>query len=221
MTLVLALAILSPTLPQTAVSDFFPVKPGSKWVYEETMKQAKRPTSTRTYTDSVGEIEEVAGLKAVPLTTRDSQGSSDKVHYVMRDDSVDILMTFEVDGETVPLMYPVLKTSSERETSWNYAGKTDFAGDPVDMILNATSRPSGTKEVLGQKVETLEVKMDVVINIIPEDAFSSLQGSTVQTEQVATYAKGIGLVEVKEKIKIGKNTMERTRKLVSYSIPSQ
>ena len=131
-------------------------------MYEDTVKQSGRPEQKQIYTDTAGSQEEFVGLNAIPITTRDSLGGSYKAHYMVKEDAVDILLSVKVDGEAIPIMYPILKVG-EKEAEWNYTGVTDFGGDPAEMALDAKSRLSGTKEVLGNKVETLEVKMTVVL----------------------------------------------------------
>lgn len=216
MTTALLCSLLVATVQENPVADYFPVQPGAKWVYEESMKEGRNPARTSTFTDVAGEPEEVLGIKAIPFRTLGARSNEAAVHYLFQEDTVQLLLTVKVDGADTPIKYPVLKFT-DRETTFDYSGLTNFAGDPVDMILIGRSKKLGARKVLDQNTDVLEVKLDIIINVLPEDAFGSLQGATLRSEQTALYAKGIGLFQLTEKIRIGNSNIERNRKLIAFT----
>ena len=227
MTTLLALAVLSNLQADLSPASFFPVTPGAKWVYEEVSKQGKT-NMTKTFTDTCGEAVEILGESVHPFTTKGLNGAPNTVHYQVDEEGVNVFMTFkslpsqDEDDNIIPpqdivVKYPVLRLGAKTE-NWSYTGVTQFAGDPVDMIMNATSKRLGKKKYFGSDRESLEVKMTVNVNLLPTDDIQTLQGATMRSEQTAIYAQGIGLVDFKEVITIGKDKMERTRKLKSYSM---
>lgn len=241
---VLALAFAS-TQAAPDLADYFPVAPGSKWVYQETMKDGKSPNRISVYTDTAGAPSAVGEMTGVPITTS-SQGSEQPIvtFYNVTNDSVDLVFAYDVKvvdsdkktdtsdqnggvagaakmkTEHYLINYPVLKVGDGKE-EWSYTGKTIFLGDPVDMIMSASSRHTGKKKYLNQTVDTVEVKMTTYINAVPDNGFGSMKDATIKSESTSVYAKGLGLVEYKEHIELGKSKIDRTRKLVSFTPGTQ
>jgi hypothetical protein len=195
------LAALAATLLSASASEaaaFFPLVPGTKWHYEEIGGGA------RIYVDEVGAAVEVDGRPAFPVVS--SQGAQkESVFYRVESDSVNIVAYEQKDP--LPSPRPVLKVGSGR-TRWTYVGETPLFRSPVVLRMTGESNRRGTREVLGQRVDVLEVKLDAKMEA---DA-----GTTIEVVQVAIYGRGIGLIEMTETGKVGANSSRRTLKLIKF-----
>lgn len=221
MTSLLALVLLQNSAPApNDLAAYFPVGVGSKWVYEETIKQGRSPQQTRTFIDTVGEPADILGTPAVTFISKDPLGNTETLHFVVTKEEVRTIFPVGTGEDAVPSGYPVFKFTTDK-TAWDYSGVTTLSGDPVDMILKASSRSIGQRDVLGTKRDAIEVKMEVLINAVPESDFGSMQGATIKTVETSIYARGVGLVETKSNVTYGKNKMERSRKLVSYTVTTE
>ena len=58
--------------------------------------------------------------------------------------------------------------------------------------------------------------IEVTLKVTTEEPVSSSVGAKMKTEQVTTYAKGIGMVEMTSTIKIGKETYRSVIKLDKF-----
>lgn len=195
------LAVLASTVlaaPASEAAAFFPLVPGTKWHYEEVGGGA------RIYVDEVGEAVDVDGHPAFPVVS--TQGNQkDSVFYRIDADSANIVAYDAKQPLASPR--PVLKVGSGR-MRWTYTGETPFFRSPVVLRMTGESTRKGTREVLGNRVDVLEVKLDAKMEA---DA-----GTTIEVVQVAIYGRGIGLIEMTETGKVGTNSSRRTLKLIKF-----
>jgi hypothetical protein len=213
-----AAIVLSPAFaPPANVSDFFPLVAGSTWRYEESSgkqimgmtedKCEPKATVERLETDKESKKEIVVEAKqAIPIASYSDGKKIDTVFYEIRDDVV-YLVAFGPKG-LLKDPYPVLKFGSG-SNKWDYSGSTVFMGRDTQLVMKGSSKKSGVRDVLGDRLETVEVTLEVVL----------MPGTSIpiKKSQVAIYAKGVGLVEMRETTIVNKNKRVATRKLVSYS----
>jgi len=202
-TTIALIAISQSTAVTATVAEYFPMNPGDEWTYEE-----KAGKSGAVSVDAVGSAVPIAGSPAIPISTRlDGQPSGVAYHRIVGDSVM--IVAFEIDKPLDP-PYPILKCDSDRRGTWEYNGRTSFMGEFANLTLKGSTKPGPMMDVLGTKMETIEVRLDAVVSV-PE-----LPNAGVKNQQIAFYAKGIGLVELRETSQVKNRREERTRKLVSY-----
>ncbi len=200
-----ALAVLAPLQATSIVADYFPLKPGEEWTYEE-----RSGTRGQVVVDAVGSPVLINDVESYPISTSMNGGMAGQAFHRISGDSV-LIVCFENIKRPLPSPYPILKCDSTGNGDWQYAGTTDFLGAPASMTMKGTCRKGKEMDVLGTKRETLEVKLITTINP-PE-----LPEASIRSESVSIYAKGVGLVSVKETSTVGKGRKEeRTRTLIKY-----
>lgn len=207
------------------IHEFISFKPGTEWVYQDEIKEGRLSYKSK-FTETAQESIVLDGLTVYPIESKDGNSRKDIINYVAEGETLDVYMPKIVIPKTdtseekiiEPSRYTVF-TVTNKTTSWNYFGKTPYNGDRIDMTMEATAKNIGMKDVLGQKVECIEVKLNTEVNIFAETGFVPRSGKGMLSEQTAIYARGIGLVELKEKRKLDKQTGELTRKLISYNSP--
>jgi hypothetical protein len=185
---------------ESGAATFFPLVAGTKWVYSDTA------INQDGYVDSVGNTQDIAGRPATPIVTTRNGKVDGSTFYRVEDDQV-LVVAFE-QNRPLGSPYPILKVGPGN-VKWTFVGSIQMMGAPAPIAMKGSSKRAGHKELFGSKRDLLEVTIDITIEASP--------GMTVKTHQVSTYAEGIGLVELKEKTKVNKNTSERTRKLVSFT----
>ena len=194
----LAVLLLATTAQAPLAADFFPTVPGRKLTYVQS--GATKATSTDTYQGQV----KVGDILAFEVVTRVAESAipANSMFYSVEGDTVAIVASGKAEPLAQPM--PILKVGAGK-TSWTYAGKVG-RGETVDGVgLKGQSELKGTRDVLGKRVPVLEVRLDIVMGT---------NAAQEQIEQRATYAKGIGLVELYYKTKLGKAMLESTLKLV-------
>ncbi len=191
---------LAATRIEPSVADYFPLTPGTKWVYQEEMR-----FMVSTYVDEVMAPVEVGGAPATPIVTS-------------RDGKVDATYYYRISGNTVYLVAydpkaplnpprPILRLGEKKET-WDYVGLTPMVKDPVPLKVKGESSAKGRRKVLDKDVECVEVKFDAQMGRTTVDL--------VLSKQTAIYAKGIGLVEMISRTTIDRVTDEGKLKLVEF-----
>jgi hypothetical protein len=171
-----------------SVSDFFPLKAGSKWVYE------------RISSDGTQQVEYVAGtsqkvgkLLAVPMLASAARGPEGTTYYAIEGDTVFVVAT---DAKR-PLQNPrpILKLGASGNTRWRWDGVDEGAY----LTMEAQSVLKGKRKVLGAEHEILELKITANLG-------------TAQipwlVKQTAYYARDVGLIEMTEEQLLKR---ERTR----------
>lgn len=194
--LIVAVCLASPS----EAADYFPLEPGTTWVYSD----SQAPEAG--FEDRVGNPQPIDGKQAVPIVTTIRGQVDGSTFYRVEGDTV-LLVAFE-QNRPLKNPYPVFKLSGGKD-GWSYTGMTQWFGEPAPITMKGTARKTKNREVLGEDRETIEVTIDAVIG--------DSDGVNMKSHQVAIYAKGIGLVELKDKTKMNKSTTERKRTLVSFT----
>lgn len=202
-TTIALIALSQSTASPSVVSEYFPMNPGDEWTYEE-RSEGRGQTSE----DSVGSAVPINGIPAFPISTRLDGRPSGVAYHAFVGDSV-MIVAFDIKKPLEP-PYPILKCDANRRGTWEYTGTTSFMGEFANLSLKGSTKPGPTMDVLGTKRETIEVTLDAVVSV-PE-----LPKAGVKNQQIAIYAKGIGLVELRETSQVSNRREERTRKLISY-----
>ncbi len=196
MVALIAAALLAPE----GISDYFPMNPGDTWVYKEVTDKFEVRT-----TDKVGDPIEKDGYKLFPVITSRDDKELDRVYYRLGEG--EILVAAFKEKETLLAPYPILR-SPELGSKWTHKGETFMEGALTDLTLEGSVRKSGSAEFKGQKVDTLEVRLEATVM----ESF----GTPYKVTQVATYGKGIGLLKMESTTKLPKRTVKMTRSLVEY-----
>lgn len=180
-------------------ADFFPLNSGRSWVYSDSGIQSEG------YVDSVGNSQPIAGKDATPIVTTFNNKVDGSTFYRVEDDTVWVVAFEQNRPLTSP--YPLFKVGSGA-ASWSYTGSTQWLSASTPMTMVGKSKRIGKKEYFGETREVLEVTVDATIG--PPGQVN------MKSHQVSLYAKGIGLVELKDKTTINKDTSERKRVLLSF-----
>jgi hypothetical protein len=190
--------------PRGPAADFFPVLPGSQWSYEETERGSRRRS---VFLDEAEDPVLVGGKPAFVVATRVSGGPRQRTYYRIEGDQV-FVVGYQPDQ---PLADPIpILQASDKRTDWVFTGETVFARDKVPMTMRGSARRVGMRTILGERRECLEVTLEATV--------AAAGNFALRNKQVAVYAKGIGLVEMKETGEIGERKYERTRKLVTFRL---
>jgi len=198
-TSLLALAILVPAKIDAA--DYFPLAPGTKWVYQETTKGA-----IGIVTDEVKPPELVGEESAFPIETRQEGVVLDKVYYRMTPDAV-LIVAYDAK-KPLESPRPAFRIGNEK-LNWTYVGTVSVMGDSVPVTVKGVSTPKGKRKVLDRDVECIEVLLEARMG-------GSGPGG-METKQTAIYGKGIGLVEMTSRNKAGRRTEESKLKLLEFT----
>lgn len=180
-------------------AEYFPLVPGTKWHYSESS-----PSGGATYVDEVGAPTEIEGNSATPIVTRMGGRVIDTRYYRVDGDTV--LWVAQGDKKPLPEAHPILKVGSGR-TKWTFQGDTLFVNESVPVAMNYESSRKGRQKVLESEREMLEVKSNGTMR--------ADGGTEVKGIQVALYAKGVGLTELRSEQTVGgkksKSLMRLTR----------
>ncbi|MBS1723266.1 MAG: hypothetical protein JSS66_09975 [Armatimonadetes bacterium] len=183
------------------VSDYFPLKTGTKWVYIDSSEG-----QSATYTDSVGNVQSVGGRDAVPIVTKIKDEVDGSTFYRVEGDQV-LLVAFD-QNNPLASPYPILMFG-DGKNNWSYTGSTQWLGAPAPMTMKGSCRRAGSREVLGETREIIEATVDVVIG--PE------RGVNMKSHEVSVYAKGVGLISLKGTTTYNKQKSERSKTIVSFT----
>jgi len=197
---VVATIVAGATTPPA--SDFFPTAPGSRWVYED-----KQGRQTVVLEDRAEEPVGKGADQLFPIVTFQENQRMESTYYRIEGDTV-WLAGFD-PKKLLDRAYPILKSTDDK-TNWTFTGTTHFMQDPVPITMKGTTKALKEVRFENQRVPGLEVRLEATIEAGPN--------MTLHTTQVATYAKGIGLIEMTETSDGMKNRQSRTRKLVEYRI---
>lgn len=194
------LVLAASVLDAPRIADYFPLTPGTSWVYEDSEGKL-----TSRFEDRVGESVAIEGKPAWPISSWVDGQMADTVYYRHEDDAA-VLVAYDAKKPLVR-PYAILKIGSGKST-WSFDGTTSFMGEPAPMRMTGESRPGRTLTVLGTKRPTVQVSLEATID----------GGPTIQlkSKQSCVYAQGVGLVEMRETVTVGKKTTERRRRLISY-----
>lgn len=182
--------------PTKMVEEYFPLRPGDEYVY---MEEASRIRTT--FVDRIGQPVEIGGRTAFPITTLLAGQAVLTSYFAYEGDAV---VNVAIDPkQPFASPYPIFRVG-DKAIKWEFVG-TAPVGETSTMIqLKAESRRTRTRDLLGARRETVQVAI----------TFESADG--VRTKQVATYAAGIGLVDLEDNVQVGRIRSKRTRKLVEF-----
>lgn len=193
----LAATLLSQTPTVTlSAADFFPLVQGTRRTYEE----KSRDTSQNV--DQVGPAVQIKGADAIPIITQVNGQTVTTTFYRVSGDTV-YLIANDMD-HPLPKPLPILQVG-DKPLQWDYQGLAGEDKWAEAISMKGASKMLGEKMVLGKKVPVLEVKL--VTTMGPSMAREVI-------EQTATYAKGIGLVELTSKTTVGKRSATNQLRLV-------
>ncbi len=195
------LAALCATSIGLTAGDFFPLNEGRKSTYEE------KSISYSVTTDVVGKEETIGSQRGVQVTTWQNNKEISHAFYRVESDAVYLLAYSKQNPLPTPM--PLFKLGTKRAV-WEFGGVTGTKEGAEGMKIKGESELKGLREVLGQKVEVLEVKITAEVG---------LGASKEIVEQIATYAKGIGLVELTSKTRVSKRSADSSLKLVKVENP--
>jgi hypothetical protein len=185
-----------------AAADFFPLQKGTKWTYTETGVQNAVTTDL-----VVGEVE-YAGQMATKVANLIGAREISNAYYKVERDGVYLLGYAEDDPLPQPL--PIFKIGDRRVT-WQVSGKTGTRVEASETFdQKGESQLRGMRDVLGTRVEVLEVKTTTVVGV-------SAARETI--ENTSIYGRGIGLVESTFKTTIGRRSTTRTIRLTAVERP--
>lgn len=204
------IALAAMITPQSAsVADYFPLREGDEWVYEE----VTRGRSRETFTDTVGETIEIAGAPATAIVTTGADGSKEATYYRVVNDKV-FVIAFDPKNP-IKNGYAIIDFSAPRN-KWDFLGETNFMGAKASLDLKGTWKKAGTREIDGVKRELIEVTLDAVV--VDEEA-SGATGMAVgvKNKQTSIYANGIGLIEMRQEAQMGRSKAEIVRTLRKFT----
>lgn len=189
-------ALLALAAVQTpSVLDFFPLNDGDEYVYTD-----EAGLQTYTITDRVKGPVKVGDKEAFQVDSYLGSKTFGSSFYAVEGRKI-MVIAYEKE-KPLPSPFPVFQLPEEG-ARWAFSGSTTFLDEDVAVAIVGEVRKSRNYNFLGQSREALEVKMKT-------------DDGRIVTEQTSIYAKGVGLVEMKEVITINKRKQERKRRLVSY-----
>jgi len=178
--------ILAVTLKASTAGDFFPLKPGSTFTYEE-------KGSSVQLTRTIGDALDMGGVTVTPITDRTIGSSAATTYYRVDSDQV-LIVGYDVKHMMVTPM-PLFKVGSDKVT-WDYSGTTKTGPEGERLLARGESHAAGQREVLGKKVDVIEVKQQTLLGV----------GMSSETfEQKMIFGRGIGLIEWTNKTTLGNN----------------
>jgi len=180
----LSTLILALTLQAKVAGDYFPVKTGTTFTYEQKGNALQ-------LTRMIGAPLDMGGVPVIPVTERQGEGAGSTTYYRVDSDQVAIVAYDVKHPLTVPM--PLFRVGTGNVV-WDYTGKTKTGPEGERLLAHGEAKAAGQREVLGKKVDVIEVKMVAQMGI----------GMTgLKFDQRAIYAKGIGLVEWTSKTTLG------------------
>ncbi|MFY9233205.1 MAG: hypothetical protein WAO58_01975 [Fimbriimonadaceae bacterium] len=182
-----------------SVADYFPLTQGMSWQYASDGMISR---------DRVAPVEDVGGSPAIPVISEVQGKESHRTYYRVVDDTV-LIVAYEAKKPLAEPV-PILKFGKGRST-WEFTGQTMFINEPAPMTMKGEASLKGKRKVLDQEVEVIEVKLSGMIGSNP--------GTAVRSNQVAYYAKGIGLVEMLSENSVGATKSKSQLKLVKFEPP--
>ena len=154
----------------------------------------------------VGRDDQKKVLASVVVVTQEGR-KSQKFYYRILKNQV---LLVSLDRPDSPLGYPeVILKAGDGPQTWQDERNTGASIDPQVMHIDAKSEAKPARFLFGQSRAILEATFD-----------ASVGGKDgVQIHQVADYASGVGLVEMRETTKVKKDEQKRTLTLVKFEPP--
>ena len=193
--------LLAATILPSTVGDYFPLVPGTKWTYEE---KVGRMASVQQ--DEVLAPVEIGDHLTYPIASSLNGAVFDTLYY--RVDANTVWLVAHEPKQPLALPIPVLKAGDSR-LKWEHIGPTSLADEPAPMTMKCESSPKGMRDVLGKRLEVIELRIDATVGGA---------GTAIRNTQTAIYAKGVGLVEMRGEGRVGKTTTKFERRLVKFEL---
>jgi hypothetical protein len=197
------LAALALSQSTSSVADYFPLQPGTKWDCQETAGMMSFTTR-----HVVGDPVEIDGKQATPIISTHQGKEFVRTYYRIEGDSV-LIVAYDAK-KPLGSPTPILKLG-KGSVKWEFTGDSVMIHEPIGISMKGESSTPKKRSVLGQETEAIEVRLN---GILGSDA-----GTAVKTNQVAYYAKGIGLVEMQSESTVGKTKSKTSLKLVRFEPP--
>jgi hypothetical protein len=178
-------------------ADYFPVVPGTVRTYQD--------KSGNTLINTIRKPLDMGGVAAIPINESLGAGLGKTTYYRVDADMVSIV-AYDIKNP-LPTPMPVLKLGTGK-ISWDFQGRTATGASGERLLARGEAKFAGQKMILGNKVDILVVNLAAAVG-------NGMSGYTI--EQTTTYGKGLGIVEQKTKMTLGKRTNESLFKLVSVS----
>lgn len=198
----LALALMSET---ETVSDYFPVKPGTTWVYQSNAEVNGRK-SFSTDSDTVLEPVLLNGITYTVIESRGVNSAASRSFYEVNADQIGFAGMSE--NALLPLPFTILQGDPTKAHDWEFTGGVVVGTAEAPAEIKARLKPLGIRDVVGRKVPVIEVVMDMKI-FYSED-------QTITATHTSLYGKGIGLIEFKEVGSFGTQKNQKVRKLARF-----
>jgi hypothetical protein len=196
-------ALISMSQPAPVVTDYFPVEVGSKWVYTDTLNKIDSKCE-----DSVVAKTQINGQELIGIHSKIDERHFETTYYRVDSDRV-MLMGFD-PKKLLAKPYAVFAMATKGEMKWTHNGETMIFDELAPMTMKCSAKPLGSYKFKGQVISAIEVRLNAEVDLGPKTKATS--------EQVAIYGKGIGLIELRETGKYGRQKFARIRTLQSYSI---
>ena len=193
---------LAATLASSTAADFFPLDVGTRWHYEERVGRM-----ATMHVDEVLAPVEIEGRTTMPIASSLNGHVYETLYYRVEGDTV--WLVAYGPKKLLELPIPILKVGTGR-IKWDYVGQTELANEPANLSMKCESAPKGERtvlELIGRR-EVIELKVDAAVG--------GSAATGIQNKQTATYAKGIGLLEMRGEGKVGPTTTKFERKLVKF-----
>lgn len=184
-------------------TDYFPLTPGTKWTYTDSSVPGTEQIFEAKLPVNVGRNDQVAKPAFVIVEKQD--GRNPQVFYYRVTPNYIFLVA--MDDPRSPLETPeaILKCGDGPQV-WTDARNTGASIDPRDFDVVGKSEPKPSKFVFGASRSILEVTFDAKVD----------GKNGISIHQVATYASGVGLVEMHEVSHVGKKEYKREQKLIKF-----
>jgi len=186
-------------------ADFFPLVTGTLRRYEQKTGDLTQVVNI------VGKGMDMGGAMAIPMTET-PMGHSPTVTYYRVDGDQVVIIANDLK-HPLPSPMPILKVGPGK-VEWDFRGATQTGPQGELLQVHGESHLAGQREVLGKKVDIIDVKL----------SFSVGSGMTqLIYEQHTIYARGLGMVEMTTKARLGKGKPqpEQVTRLVSIEEPKQ
>jgi len=182
-------------LPFTSASNFFPLIPGTTWTYQDSGSQST-----------------IVDIVTVPKI----QGDEKPYGVIKQTINGEVIgeLSYRVTGNSV---YLIGKGPSDEiverkilmiggSLNWDYFAGAVSPYSTDEIHINAHSEPGTAEKLFGKLRDTIVLSMDATAG--------GTKGLNVH--QVATYAKGIGLVSFVETGTAGSTKIDHTQTLIDF-----
>lgn len=200
-----ALALAATLLPGThsgfevQASAYFPLTPGLKLTYTDTVQGGSRMEQV------VGEQVTLGETLATPVSKFRNGHKVDEVFYKASGDEIQIIA---YDSKHILPEPRTLFKVGPGKTQWTYQGTTLIVKENVPIDIKGESHSGGIRKILGKPVETLVVTLDATMGHPGVDAYYD--------KQEIIFAKGMGIVQLDETVTITNQKHARHMKLVDF-----